>query len=352
MDDRNPPPPRLALLDLVDAKQWQRLQDHFAEVIGLAIRTVSPSHELLVNPSWPAHAAVDQLIAALRVGEELDQLIPLLDPPCDTCSLTVPLGVTYAAVPIRATDRLIPAYIVLGPMVVGRREDEQPFRQRVAAMGLDAPRLWSLLLSLKLYTFAGIRSVLNLMEDVGAALVQVAYQAKQSRVTAPATRRIDQALVSYYTDRVFSSLLDVATKATKAEGGSVMRHNPQTGTFQISVSCGLSEQVVKTAVVRDGEGLVGLAAQERRILVVDDRVPDNRIRARMRRPELASSLVAPVVLETASQPVGVLSLRTSDPARCFTGEHVELMQNLLDLAGMALGNLQTVIPRTDDSSES
>ena len=50
-DDAAVRPSASPLLDLVEPARWQKLQDHFTSVMGIAIRTVSPSHELLVSPS-------------------------------------------------------------------------------------------------------------------------------------------------------------------------------------------------------------------------------------------------------------------------------------------------------------
>ncbi len=341
MNDRESPE-RLGLLDLVEVGRWQRLQDHFADVVGIALRTVSPTHALVVNPSWPMGLRSDRTIEALQIGDELEGLLPQHNLPCAITSLTAPLGVSYAAVPIRVVADRPLAYFVLGPMVVGRREDELHFQQRAGEMGLDGRMLWTLLQSLKIYTFAGMHSVLNLMAEVSDALVQVAYQAKQLQTIFPTTGKVDQAVVTFYTNRVFTSLLEAATLATKADGGSVMVHDRSAGVFRISVSQGLSDEVVRNAAVRPGEGIAGLAAQQRQILIIDDRVDDQRLRARMQRKNLVSSLVAPVGPESASEPIGILNLRTTQPDGRFTNEHVHVLRNLLDLAGMALTNLQGV----------
>ena len=83
-------------------------------------------------------------------------------------------------------------------------------------------------------------------------------------------------------------------------------------------------------------------AEQRRILIVDDRVDDQRVRARMQRKQLVSSLVAPLASDTAPEPIGILSLRTTHAEARFTGEHMQILRNLLDLAGMALAHLQGV----------
>jgi GAF domain-containing protein len=243
-------------------------------------------------------------------------------------------------VPIRASAEQIAAYFLVGPMMVGQREDELQFTQRVSALGLDASALWSLILSLKLYTFVGIRSALNLMEEVGSSVVQLAYQAKQLAAILPATSQVDNAVIAYHTDRVLHALLEAATLATKAEGGSIMVYGPQRDAMQIKVAQGLSGGVLANTRVKRGEGLAGLAIAERSILLIDEQTASERIKHRMHRHELVSSLVAPLMPDANQEPIGVLSLRTTNPLQRFTPEHTELLRRLLDLALTALGSLR------------
>ncbi|MBI3321030.1 MAG: GAF domain-containing protein [Candidatus Omnitrophica bacterium] len=333
----------LSLLDVVGSQRWQRVQDHFSTVLGVAIRTVSPSHVLLAVPSWPPTLTPDRVINLLKVGEELESLLPLQDLPRTASSATTPLGVTYAAVPIQVPSDQLLAYVIIGPLIVGQREEELQFRQRASAMGVDPQSLWTLLLSLKLYTFSGVRSVLALLQEVGDSLVQLAYQAKQLGAIAPPLHRVDRAVVSYYSDRVLQSLLEAAVLATRADGGSVMLYDPHSETLNIQAAQGLSEAVIATTRVKRSEGIAGLAVTERSVLFVDAHTPDERVRARMARRELASSLVAPLTLEAQPEPIGVLNLRTADPQRRFTQDHAELLRRLLDLATVALSSLRATL---------
>jgi putative methionine-R-sulfoxide reductase with GAF domain len=339
----------LFLLSLVEPARWQRLQDHFAGVLGIPLRTLSPSRELLVNPSWPPGLPVEQIVSVLRVGEELEQLLPLAELPRNTASLTSPFGVTYSAVPIRATPEQILGYFVAGPMVAGPREDRAHFRQRIHGLGADAQAAWTILLSFKPHTYSGIRSLLNLLEEVGSSLVQFAYQASQLSAILPPAYKADQAVVSYYTDRILTSLLEVAAMATGAEGGSVMVREGQGDLLRIRAAQGLSESVVAGTRQPQDEGLAGVATRQRSILLVDDATDDPFLKRFMRRKELVSSLVAPLTLEPDQEPVGVLSLRTSNPERRFTPEHIEMLRRLLDLTAIALGNLRAAFTKPRSS---
>ncbi len=329
----------LALLDFIELERWQRLQDHFSRVLGVAIRTVNPANALLTNPTWPASLDADRAISVLGVGEELASLLPEHAPPKEISSLTTALGVTYALVPVRATAEQIAGYFVVGPMVVGPREEEGKFRQRMQELGQDAQALWPILLALKVYTFAGIRSALTLLEEVGTSIAQLAYQGKQLTSFLPSTDKISRSVVAYHTDRILYSLLEAAVAVTKADGGSVMIYDPQEQAWKVTAAQGLSNEVIATTRAKSGEGLAGLAVERRSVLLIDNGAEDPGIRERMQRREITSSLVAPLTGDEA-QPIGVLNLRTTASDKRFTREHAEVLRQLLGLAGTAVSSLR------------
>jgi len=334
-----------SLLELVETRRWESLQDHFADVLGIALRTIRPSHELVVTPSWPPSLAVESVVSLLKVGEELEQLVPKDEPPRDISSITTSLGVTYAAVPIRVTSEQVIAYFIAGPMVVGPREDKLRFRERLNAMGVDAEAVWNLLLTVKPYTFFGIQSLLNLLEEVGTSLVQFAYQANRLAALLSPTSQVDQAVASYYTDRVLTALLEIATMATRAEGGSVMTYEGPSDVMRIRAARGLSDAVVMETRQKRGEGLAGLVASQPFIFLIDEQTATPALRALMHRRALVSSLVAPIIPEPNREPIGVLNLRTTNRERRFSAEHVEMLRRLLDLTGIALSNLRVAFAK-------
>lgn len=321
---------------LVPVERWQRLQEHFTRVLGVPLRTVGPFRELLTAPSWPGGLETDGLITRLRIGEELERLLPLDRLPADITTFVTPIGVTYAAVPVRAAADHIVAYVVAGPMLVGPREDEQRFRERVSALGLDPSELWPLLLSLRLYSFVGIRSALGLLEDVGAAIAQLAHQLAQlTSLATPAGGPVERVVSASHSGRVFQALLEAAVMATHADGGSVMLYDAGRDAMTIRAAQGLSPDVMSGAEVKRGEGIAGLAVAERRTLVVDADAGEP-VRSRMRRPQLASSLVVPLAPGPEREPIGVLNLWSLDPSRRFTLSHQELLRRLLELASLSL----------------
>ena len=165
----------------------------------------------------------------------------------------------------------------------------------------------------------------------------------------PANAFRNQAVVRSYTDRILTSLLEVAAMATGADGGSVMMREGQGNVLRIRASQGLSDSVVSATRQPQDEGLSGVTMRQRAILLVDEATDDPFLKRLMRRRELISSLVAPLTIEPDQEPVGVLNLRTANLARRFTPEHVEMLRRLLDLAALALGNLRVAFAKPRQS---
>jgi GAF domain-containing protein len=236
--------------------------------------------------------------------------------------------------------------MVAGPLMAGPREDRAQFRQRLHALVPDVQAVWTVLLSLKPHTYSGVRLLLNLLEEAGSSLVQFAYQASELAAILPATYKADHAVAAYFTDRILTSLLEAATMATGADGGSVMWRDGLSATLRIRAAQGLSDSLVAQTRQPQEEGLAGIAMRQRSILLLDASSDDPFLTRLMRRQHIVSSLVAPLLVEQDQEPAGVLCLRTSNLSRRFTPAHSEILRRLLDLAAIALGNLRSAFPKS------
>ncbi len=328
----------LRLEDLVEPARWQRLQDHFANVLGLGLRTVTARRHLWSSPSWPAGLDSPRLIEALKLGDEIEVLLPDDAPLSDPTTITTPLGLSFAAIPLRATAQQLLGYVVVGPVVLGKREEPEQFRERALSLGVSVDSAWSLLLTIKVCTFLNFRSVLQLLEEVTGIWLELAQQTRRLQALLVQTPPADPATLQRYTERLLQSLLEAATSATEAEGGSVMLYEPSRDVFRIAAAQGLDAHIVSTSITPQ-ESLAGLAIRTRTVLLVDDRVQDAQVKRRMHRRNIASSMVAPLISETTAEPVGVLSVRTSQTAQRFTREDVELLTKFATLAQTALSSL-------------
>lgn len=316
-------------------QRWHRFQDRFAEVLGFGLRTIGLDRSLLVDSSWPHGLDPVRLAVLFGLGEELEELLPGDALPVDTRIVSRPVGISFAAVPLRDLRERVIACLVAGPVVLGRREDVETFRSRAKGLGLDPEPRWPLLLTMRLYSFAGLRSALQLVEEVGGLLFESAASNRQSaEIVMKAGRR--KAVVQ----QLLQSLLEAAMTATQAEGGSVMVYDSLGKVYRIAAARGLSPEIVAGARIEPGEGLVGLAAAEGAVLLLDERTEDPQLRSRMRRRDVVSSIIGPLLVESMPQRSAVLCVRTGDHRHRFTVSHLEALRGLLHLAGAALSAVQ------------
>jgi hypothetical protein len=322
--------PGVTLPTVVPPEPWQRLQDHFADVLGIGLRTYHADRHLLTTPSWPSGLDAQRLAAVFKLGEELDELLPSGKPPTDTLTVLRPLGVSFSVCPLTLSNGAVAAYLVVGPVVLGRRETAEQVAERAQAAGLDPHIVWPLILTVKLYSFGGMRSVLRLLQEVGSSVLDSAHRARQLKAAESAPGAPSDI------DRLSRSLLDTATAATGAEGGSVMLYDGPRQWLRIRASEGLAEPIVRQTALPPGAGLTGIAIAERRMLLLDAHTTDARLRRLMTRTELTSSLVAPLIPHGASEPIGALTLWTASSQRRFGAQDVQMLQRLLGLAGLAL----------------
>ncbi len=320
-------------MELVEPERWLRLQTHFSLVLGVGLRTISPSKAHLVDPTWPAGTDSEKLTELLVVGEELEELFPSGDAlPQMTTATTRPLGYSFAAVPLKAAAGSIVGYLVVGPIILGPREDYLSFQARASEMNLDPEQVWRQLLTVKTYTYSSFKALLSMLEEVTGSVLELAYQSKQLKAIVPSAPKIDNLVLKHYTIRIWHSLLDIACAVTKAEGGSVMLYESETRSFRIAAAQGLHEDLVRAPRLEGGNNIADYAIEKGEILLLDENVQDPELRSRMRRPEIASSLVAPFSSQPGEEPIGVLNLRTTNYGSRFSADDIELLRKLMQLA--------------------
>ena len=92
----------------------------------------------------------------------------------------------------------------------------------------------------------------------------------------------------------YELLLDEASKFLGVECGSVMVLDPDKKRFSIHASRGLSEEVIGSTEIGLGEGVAGWVAQNKRPTLVNGKKLPDGLHARLKQPDLMSSIVVPI----------------------------------------------------------
>jgi len=322
----------LSSKDLIDIKAWQKMQDNFSAITDISLRTLDAKGALLTLISRQP-----------RLCSKLLEDSALKDKLCGTClptflggkgmvnknlSFVCEAGICNFLVPLKVEDITF-GYFILGPIILVMRKAKEEYRQTAEKLNIELDEFWGAILEIKVVSFQGVQSLVELIRGVGEYIIKLAYQniTKEGGVAmAP-----DSAKLS----RLLNVLLDVAFQVTGADIGSIMFLDKINDALTIRASKGIPDEIVGNTTVRLGDGIVGIAAKERKSFLIDDNLRDNRIKSYLRRPYLSSSMVLPI--EINDEVLGVVNLGalTTSSVR-FNKNNMQLVNRLIDLATVAL----------------
>jgi GAF domain-containing protein len=127
-------------------------------------------------------------------------------------------------------------------------------------------------------------------------------------------------------ERFANKVLQMAVRMTRGTSGSLMLVEENGEELRIEASTGLSDLVVQSTRQRIGEGIAGRVAEDGEPLLLVGRVGDERFRTRGERPEIRSSVCAPLVSD--GRVVGVLNVNSDPELPPFDRDELGLVTGL------------------------
>ncbi|MBI4436464.1 MAG: GAF domain-containing protein [Candidatus Omnitrophica bacterium] len=329
-----------SLPNLINVDQWAFILSRFAEVLGVDVYTVDPRAKLLTLPQHTPK--IWELIAAAKnpsrlkfrtPSEVIQSLIRKSEATHAAAEGTESLGFTYAVIPIFSESSRVMAYLVVGPLLLGSRRSQKELEGLAKEQGWDLLSLEGLDQEAKLFSFVGMKAMLELLSEVCNYLVQpTALKGGHEQILSEFTSswKKDLATKPDELDNFFSTLLDLALRATKADSGSVMVLDSPSQTLRIRAALGLNEEVIQKAEVKVGEGVAGWVAQRNRPLLIDPEMPlDPALKHRLKRSEIDSSIVMP--LSRQEKVLGILSINSHKRENRLKAQNLDLLAQLAKL---------------------
>lgn len=323
----------LSFKEIVDIRKWQQIQDNFAIVTGISLRTVDPQGTDITKPSNRP-----------SLCKELNQDSYPIKKICGNClptflggkgvvdknlSFSCLPGVHNFIAPLRVNGGEAMAFILVGPIILVMRNPREEYRKIAEELNLELDYIWNALLEMRVLSFQGVQSFIELIKDVGEYNLKLAYQ------NAMRQRELTMSLELPKLGKILDVLLDVAFQLSGADIGSIMFCDKDKDELTIKVSKGLSEEVIRNTRVRLGSGISGIAAKEGRSILINDDTQDNRIKPYLNRPNLSSSMVLP--LRARKEILGVMNLGVFRGSQArFNAENLTAMNRLVDLASIAM----------------
>ena len=329
-----------SLPNLINLDQWAFILSRFSEVLGVDVYTVDRRAKLLTLPQhtpkvWDfiASAQNPSRLSFRTPSEVVQSLIRKSETTHAPSEENEPLGFTYAAVPIFSESSHVLAYLVVGPLLLGARKSQTEFETLANEQGWDLLSLADVYQEAKLFSFVGMKAMLELLSEVCNYLVQpTALKGGHEKILSEFTSswKKDLATRPDELDNFFSTLLDLALRATKADSGSVMVLDSLSQTLRIRAALGLDEALIQKAEVKLGEGIAGWVAQRNRPLLIDPEISlDPALKSRLKRSEIDSSIVMP--LSRQDKVLGVLSINSHDRENRLKAQNLDLLAQLAKL---------------------
>jgi ligand-binding sensor protein len=324
----------LDIVNLIDLKKWQQIQDNFSVVTDVGLRLVDAEGGLITKPSGQPRLCRELLKNHSSFGKACTFCLPtflggtgVVDKNLHfLCPHSLELHNFVA--PLVLNSRVM-AYYIIGPLALGNRKPKNEYEEIARESNLDLEELWSAILEIKVISFNSAQSLTELIKDLGEYTLKLSYQNRTRE------KESIMALGSPRLSKFLETLLDVAFEISGADIGSVMFLNKDTNDLTIKASKGIPDDVVKSTRVKLGSPLSGLAAAEGRSILLDTDTSDNRLTPYLKRPQINSSMIIPLKIE--DDVVGVMNIGALDTSSVrFTQKNLNLMARLVDLTTLAI----------------
>lgn len=345
-------------LDLIDEKRWQVIQNYFSEVIGTGVRVVDLEGEPLTSLSNPHKYCFENISSSPKAFFKCkDCLIfspkpmpgdKLLNDPqffidiesqihYDSCDFHA----NRVVIPVRSSKAFICAYIVIGPLILGKRKAYPEYFNMAKLLDLDIASLIESVEQIKVVSFSSIKSIVNLFQEIANFMIEVGLEKFERNEQKKNSLELMKTEVPFYIDKMLQALFETAGEGVGAEGGSIMVLDDKAKTLSIKFSKGIPDEVVLKTEVKLGEGLAGWVAKEDKILFIDESFKNPRLLPRMHKPNLSASLMVPI--KTGDSVFGVLNLSTENPIHKFDKGNINSIIQLTKMVDSALCGINTSI---------
>jgi hypothetical protein len=227
-------------------------------------------------------------------------------------------GFQTFAIPIAFDESNIIGYLIVGPVVLNKRLDQFQFERIDQKTTLNFFNFMELSSEIRVVTFNSLKSTLDLLFELSRYALKINEEKE-----AP----IQENLVQKTTDiSVFITLLDLAMALTQAECGSIMLFNKKTKEFNIKVHKGINPENLKNVRIKLGEGIAGLAAQQKTPFVINEGQSSNRIKHLLKKPEIKCALILPII--RSKEVIGVMNIATHQGNSRLATHSQEMLKSL------------------------
>jgi len=339
---------QLDLKELVNLEEWQNIQDSFADVLEVTLRTMALRSESLSKTSRPNRLCSEVLPKSPIYSEFCADCVLSQDATSpidvrDKVNFKCQLGLDAFIVPIKAAGNRIIAYIIVGPLILKSRKLVSEYAEDAKRLGIELEELTDALIEINVFTYSKIYFITKFVETIFSNIAQAGYHKRRLGEITPKIREMDPLFSQYYEEKILNALLNASTLALDADSGSVMTLDKKTNMLHIKVSQKLDKSVVDNANIKVGEGIAGLAAATAQPIILPKDEGKNGLSGKLKRKYIRSSIVVPINKVDADDShavYGVINLNIVRKDKDFSEKDIAIIRELTNLASVALEAIQ------------
>lgn len=326
--------PNFTLKETLNVREWQKIQDNFAAVTEVGIRTVDNQGKNITVPSGSPrlcnHLKNSPLIRDRICGGCLPTFLGGKGIVDKNLKFSCETGLSNFLAPLYIQKSKVVGYVIAGPVILVMRRPKEYYQKIAEELSLGLEEVWGTVLEIRVISTQVAQSVVELIKDVCQSAVQSRYALLAREKEIPVADIISERL-----NKLLTVLLDVAFQISGADVGSVMSFNERKNELVIQSSRGIPREIIDKTRIKIGEGISGMAAEKRSSLLIDQATSDNRIKPYLNRPNLKSSMILPINLKDSL--LGVMNLgATAKSNVSFNAASIKLMNDLINLTTLAL----------------
>ncbi len=310
---------RQLALKIINKEKWWDILSRFIDVLHINIFIVDSQGAVILPPEegkYGGRLLVDRSLG-FGLGQESSSFLKKFEPHGHYLEYVNPIKLHQFAIPLKIGGDIM-AYMIVGPVILNRRQENEQYQAIARDLNTDFRHLVNEINGLRVVSHIMINSILDLLyeivkNNIDLSGIKKEIYEKDGSETLP--KEVKEAARELYStaclDELLVTLLDIALKMTNTECGSIMIADKEKGgDLVVKVSRGLNQKTIQDARIRIGEGIAGLAAQERVPYVIHGQEGDNRIKNLLKRPEIRHSLVMPLIMK--NRIFGVLNVHTRE----------------------------------------
>ena len=324
-----------------DLNWWQRIQDLLAGIIGANISFFSPSGSYFSYPSLITASCKDltlrsesQQTSELNCLAQAFQVSSYQNQNSYHCFHTL----HYFSIKFPLKDDLT-GEVIVGPVLIGKRESENFYRDLCKRFKIDSGNFCDRIREVRVFSYTGIQTVIEFLREMTEYLARLSAQRKRLEELIPGFSvefaKSDLLFSSLKLDHMANYLLDIALRLVEGDSGSVLLLSEDARNFRVKTFRGIRADIVRDANIPLTQGgIASRVALSKKSLLLNRDLKDKSLGSQLKRPEIQSSMVIPILCEEKT--LGVFCVNAASSNERFNSENLALMDKLGKLAGLAL----------------